>query len=77
MTGTPDDLPDLPDTPEGPDLDALRDEIDELKKIPTEELVNPTPELVDENEPEPEPTDALGSEDWNNPWPESPVDDRP
>ncbi|WP_454118598.1 hypothetical protein [Microbacterium lacticum] len=40
MTGTP---ANLPDTPEGPDLDALRDEIDELKNTPTEELRQPGP----------------------------------
>lgn len=74
MTGTPENLPDAPD---GTDLDALRDEIDELQKIPTEELVNPTPESLKKREPEPKPTDALGSEDWNDPWPPSPVDDRP
>ena len=61
MTGTPENLP---ETPDGPDLRALRDEIDELKKVPTEELVNPTPEFVEENEPTPEPTDAIGSETW-------------
>lgn len=61
MTGTPDNLPD------GADLDALRSEIDELKKIPTEELVNPTPAPLANTEPEPEPTDAIGSEDWDDP----------
>ena len=61
MTGTPENLP---ETPDGTDLGALRDEIDELKKVPTEELVNPTPEFVEENEPTPEPTDAIGSETW-------------
>ncbi|GAA3019520.1 hypothetical protein [Microbacterium dextranolyticum] len=60
MSGTSENLPD------GPDLDALRHEIDELKKIPTEELVNPTPELVEENAPTPAPTDAIGSEDWHD-----------
>lgn len=61
MSGTSENLP---ETPDGPDLDALRDEIDELKKVPTEELVNPTPTLVEENELTPEPTDAIGSENW-------------
>lgn len=57
----------LPATPDGPDLDALREEINDLQKIPTEELVNPTPAKVRENEPTPEPTDAIGSEKWNDP----------
>ena len=56
----------LPETPDGPDLDALRDEIDELKQIPAEELVNPTPQIIEENEPTPEPTDAIGSVDWTD-----------
>lgn len=60
MSGTSENLP---DTPDGPDLDALRAEIDELQKIPTEELVNPTPTIVAENEPTPEPTDPIGSAD--------------
>lgn len=73
MTGDSHDLPEsLPETPEGPDLDALRAEIDDLKAIPTEEVVNPTPTLVEENEPTPEPTDAPGSEDWDDPEPDSP-----
>ena len=54
-----------------------RSEIDELKKIPTEELVNPTPAPLADTEPEPEPTDAIGSEDWDDPRPPSPVTDRP
>ncbi len=64
MTSTPENLP---ETPDGPDLGALRDEIDDLQKIPTEELVNPAPAIVEENEPTPKPTDAIGSEDWNKP----------
>jgi hypothetical protein len=60
----------IPETPDGPDLDALRDEIDDLKKIPTEELVNPTPKIVEENEPTPKPTDAIGSEDWSDAEPD-------
>lgn len=68
MTDSSADQPEnLPEAPQGPDLDALRDEIDELQKIPTEELVNPTPTRVEENEPTPKPTDAIGSEDWNDP----------
>ena len=49
MADVSSNIPDVPESPEGPDLDALRDEIDELKKVPTEELVNPTPEFVEEN----------------------------
>lgn len=64
MADVSSNTPDVPESPEGPDLDAVRDEIDELKKVPTEELVNPTPEFVEENEPTPEPTDAIGSETW-------------
>ncbi|WP_447589231.1 hypothetical protein [Microbacterium lacticum] len=60
MTGTPENLPEMPD---GPDLGALRDEIDELKKTPTEELISPVPTAVEENEPTPVPTDAIGSAD--------------
>jgi len=60
MTGTP---ANLPDTPEGADLDALRDEIDELKNTPTEELVSPVPHDVEEREPTPTPTDPIGGEE--------------
>lgn len=60
MTGTPENLP---ETPDGPDLGALRDEIDELKKTPTEELISPVPTAVEDNEPTPVPTDAIGSAD--------------
>ncbi|MBW9093538.1 hypothetical protein JNB62_07585 [Microbacterium jejuense] len=58
-----------PDAPEhdGSDLAELRAEIDELKAIPHEELVNPLPHTLEEREPTPEPTDAIGSEDWNAP----------
>lgn len=55
------------DQPTGPDLAQIRAEIDELAALSTEELVNPTPELIAENEPTPHPTDAIGSEDWNTP----------
>jgi len=56
-----------PDAPEhdGSDLAELRAEIDELKAIPHEEIVNPLPHFVEEREPTPEPTDSIGSEDWN------------
>ena len=66
MADVSSNIPDVPESPEGTDLDALRDEIDELKKVPTEELVNPTPEFVEENEPTPAPTDPIGSEDWDD-----------
>ncbi|GAA3915541.1 hypothetical protein [Microbacterium invictum] len=52
--------------PQHTDLDALREEIDELKSIPEEELVNPTPADLIDREPTPEPTDSIGSEDWNS-----------
>lgn len=64
MTGTSENLP---ETPDGPDLDALRDEIDDLKKVPVDELVSPTPEALADTEPTPSPTDAIGSEDGNDP----------
>lgn len=38
MTSTP-ETP----TPDGADLEEIREEIDELKDIPAEELVNPLP----------------------------------
>ena len=58
-----------PDAPEhdGSDLAELRAEIDELKAIPHEEIVNPLPHNLEEREPEAEPTDAIGSEDWDAP----------
>jgi hypothetical protein len=57
-----------PDAPEhdGSDLAELREEIDALKAIPHEEIVNPLPKSLEEREPEAEPTDAIGSEDWND-----------
>jgi hypothetical protein len=56
-----------PDTPahDGSDLAALRAEIDELQAIPEEELVSPVPSLVEQNEPTPHSTDAVGSEKWD------------
>lgn len=62
MTSTPEN-PNL----DGSDLAALREEIDELKAIPEEDLLNPLPRTVEENEPEPEPTNAIGSEKWDEP----------
>ncbi|MFC8681740.1 hypothetical protein ACFT30_09470 [Microbacterium ureisolvens] len=58
-----------PDRPEhdGSDLAELRKEIDELQAIPHEEVVNPLPKNIEDREPEAEPTDAIGSEDWNGP----------
>jgi hypothetical protein len=55
--------PDAP-KPQHTDLDELREEIDELKSIPVEELVNPTPADLADREPTPTPTDSIGSEDW-------------
>lgn len=54
-------------TPDGSDLAKLREEIDQLKAIPEDELVNPVPLDVEEREPDPTPTDAIGSEEWNEP----------
>ena len=62
MTSTP-ETPDL----DGSDLDALREEIDALKAIPEEELLNPLPTSVEEREPEAHATDAIGSEKWDEP----------
>ncbi|MCH6232191.1 hypothetical protein MK786_15670 [Microbacterium sp. CFH 31415] len=58
-----------PDNPQhdGSDLAALREEIDALKAIPEEDLLNPLPPFVEENEPTPHATDALGSEKWDRP----------
>lgn len=60
MTSTPENA-----NLDGSDLDALREDIDALKAIPTEELLSPVPTL--ENELDAEPTDAIGSEDWDRP----------
>ncbi len=66
MTSTPD----APDH-DGTDLAALRKEIDELQAIPHEEIVNPLPKNLEEREPEASPTDAIGSEKWDD---EEPAD---
>jgi hypothetical protein len=57
------------DTPahDGSDLAALREEIDELKAIPHEEIVNPLPSQIEDREPTPHSTDAIGSEKWDRP----------
>ncbi|MET0297575.1 MAG: hypothetical protein ABW024_09250 [Microbacterium sp.] len=62
MTSTP-ETPNL----DGSDLAELREEIDALKAIPEEELLNPLPTAVEERELVPEPTDAIGSEKWDEP----------
>jgi hypothetical protein len=56
----------IPEQPEGPDLEAIRKEIDELKDVPTEELIEPTPKSIAEDEPTIARTDAPGTEDWND-----------
>ena len=58
-----------PETPDhtGADLAALRAEIDELKAIPEDELLSPVPSFVEDYEPTPVPTDAVGSEQWDTP----------
>lgn len=59
MTSTPDDA-------DRAELHELREEIDALQKIPTEELVNPSPIKGHEGELEARPTDAPGTEDWDD-----------
>lgn len=59
-------------TPDGPahdgsDLAALREEIDELKAIPEEDLVSPIPGGSHDDELDAEPTNAIGSEKWDLP----------
>ena len=65
-----------PDNPQhdGSDLAALREEIDALKAIPQEELLNPLPSPVEENEPTPHSTDAIGTEKWDRPASEETLD---
>lgn len=52
---------------DGEDLERLREKIDELKATPHDELVSPIPAAVEEKEPAPRPTDAIGSERWDEP----------
>jgi hypothetical protein len=68
MTATS-DSPEHAATPphDGSDLAALREEIDALKAIPHEEVVNPTPKGIEDREPAPHATDAIGTEKWNEP----------
>lgn len=61
MTATPDHP-----AHDGSDLAELREEIDALKAIPHEEIVNPLPKDLEDREPVPGPTDAIGSEDWDD-----------
>ena len=63
------DMTSTPDTPEhdGGDLAELREQIDELKNTPTEELIDPAPAEIAKNLAEPEPTEAPGSVDWGDP----------
>lgn len=57
-----------PATPEhdGSDLAKLRADIDALQATPVEQLIDPEPASLVEREPRPEPTDAIGSEDWDD-----------
>lgn len=54
-------------TPDRENLDELRAEIDELKNTPTEELIDPAPSDFSEAVPQPTPSDAIGSEKWDEP----------
>ena len=60
---------------DGSDLAELRKEIDELKSIPEDELLNPLPRRVEQAEGEPEPTDAIGTEKWDRPADEETLED--
>jgi len=53
---------------DGADLAELREEIDALKAIPHEQVVNPLPQSILEREPAPQPTDAIGTEKWDQPF---------
>lgn len=60
---------------DGSDLAELREEIDALKAIPHEEIVNPLPKDVEEREPTPHSTDAIGTEKWDRPADEESLED--
>ena len=60
---------------DGSDLAELREEIDALKAIPHEEIVNPFPKDVEEREPTPRATDAIGTEEWDRPADEESLED--
>lgn len=60
-----------PDAPDGEDLAELRKEIDELMAIPEEQLISPPLLAV---EPTPHPTDAPGTEKWDEPASEESLD---
>lgn len=70
MTSTPDAAA----GPDGEDLAALRTEIDDLRAIPEEELVSPAPSSIAERELTPAPTDAVGTEQWDEPVSEESLD---
>lgn len=57
----------LPGAPDGADLAALRAEIDALKAIPEDELIDPAPGGLLAGALEAEPTDAMGTEKWDRP----------
>ncbi|MFE1663844.1 hypothetical protein [Microbacterium sp. P02] len=59
---------------DGEDLKALREEIDELQAVPQEELLSPVPTDVEQGELVPHPTDAIGSEKWDEPAEEEHLD---
>ena len=67
MTATPDSPEHGTPPHDGSDLAALREEIDALQAIPHEEIVNPLPRNVEDREPTPHSTDAIGSEKWDRP----------
>ena len=67
MTATSDSPEHVTPAHDGSDLAALREEIDALQAIPHEELINPLPKNVEDREPAPHSTDAIGSEKWDEP----------
>lgn len=53
-------------TPKDTSLSDLRAEIDDLEAVPENELISPTPDGLKDVLPHPQPTDAIGSEDWDD-----------